>query len=463
MISAGLEGRLPYMTYPEPWRGPPKQPPEFLRPAPKPIPPTSRYNGVSTSPNGMRLAPSQRPINKYPSSTSITNPVNLTQHKDEIVEELPFYRLYTTPHLSHFPQFTTMYQSHYPPMIRSTFPATSLQPLETYSPTTPTAITSSTFLSPPSTFSPPSPVKPGQSVLRDKRITSQTAQQTAQTQSNHQSVAFKVPSGKEGSLKHRILTRPEDGGRNIAPLDLQKPAETPRKRLNATMSPPRSPKKAVNNNNTVLSNFTKGSLIQLASGELRKIEDMRTEDFVSSAENSPELRLAESTVVRIEENPATGTATITLSYNQRRTQVEVESTMEHPFFVFGQGWASCCPERTQQCYRLKVHRLQVGDILISLTPREHFGTPSSIRSTTIMTTATSTAMTVRQLSMDSVPKMPRETDQSTNSQMQPINLHSSSHPPQTSPDNTLSVRKRSAPDQICDDEEQRSMRRHRIE
>jgi hypothetical protein len=206
-------------------------------------------------------------------------------------------------------------------MIRSTFPATSLQPLETYSPTTPTAITSSTFLSPPSTFSPPSPVKPGQSVLRDKRITSQTAQQTAQTQSNHQSVAFKVPSGKEGSLKHRILTRPEDGGRNIAPLDLQKPAETPRKRLNATMSPPRSPKKAVNNNNTVLSNFTKGSLIQLASGELRKIEDMRTEDFVSSAENSPELRLAESTVVRIEENPATGTATITLSYNQRRTQV----------------------------------------------------------------------------------------------------------------------------------------------
>lgn len=43
MISAGVEGRLPYMTYPEPWRGPPKQPPElFLRPAPKPLPPT-RY------------------------------------------------------------------------------------------------------------------------------------------------------------------------------------------------------------------------------------------------------------------------------------------------------------------------------------------------------------------------------------------------------------------------------------
>lgn len=273
----------------------------------------------------MRLAPSQRPISKYPSPTSISTPVNLTQQKDEIVEELPYYRLYTPPHLSHFPQFTTMYQSPYPPIIRSTFPPTSLQPLETYSPTTPTAITSSTFLSPPSTFSPPSPVKPGQSVLRDSRIPTQTTQQTAQIQSNHQSVAFKVPSGKEGSLKHRILTRPEDACRNLAPLDLQKPIEGQRKRLNATMSPPRSPKKSINNNNTVPSNFTKGSLIQLANGELRKIEDMRTEDFVSSAEHSPELRLAESTVVRIEENHATGTATITLSYNQRRTQVNTKS------------------------------------------------------------------------------------------------------------------------------------------
>ncbi|XP_063930978.1 ataxin-1 [Zophobas morio] len=464
MISAGLEGRLPYMTYPEPWRGPPKQPPEFLRPAPKPVPPTSRYNGVNTSPNGMRLTPAQHTISKYPSPPSISTPVNLTQHKDEIVEELPYYRLYPTPpHISHFPQFTTMYQSHYPPMIRPTFPTTSLQPLETYSPTTPTAITSSTFLSPPSTFSPPSPVKSGQSVLRDKRVPSQTAQTTTQVQSSHQSVAFKVPSGKEGSLKHRILTRPEDGSRNLAPLDLQKPAEISRRRLNATMSPPRSPKKSINNNNTVPNNFSKGCLIQLTNGELRKIEDMRTEDFVSSAEHSPELRLAESTVVRIEENHVNGTATITLSYNQRRTQVEFESTIEHPFFVFGQGWASCSPERTQHCYRLKVHRLQVGDILISLTPREPLVPPANTRSTTIMTTATSTAMTVRQLSLDSIPKLHHEADQLTNSQIHPINLHTTSHPPHTmSPDNGLSLRKRSAPDQICD-EEQHSMRRHRIE
>lgn len=50
-------------------------------------------------------------------------------------------------------------------------------------------------------------------------------------------------------------------------------------------------------------------------------------------------------------------------------QVEFESALEHPFFVFDQGWASCYPERTLHCYGLKCHRLQVGDVCICLTPR----------------------------------------------------------------------------------------------
>lgn len=86
------------------------------------------------------------------------------------------------------------------------------------------------------------------------------------------------------------------------------------------ITPPLSPKRTLNNN-TVPGNFAKGSLIQLANGELRRVEDMRTEDFVVSAQQSPELRLADSTVVRIKENSVAGTATITLSYNKRRTQV----------------------------------------------------------------------------------------------------------------------------------------------
>lgn len=204
--------------------------------------------------------------------------------------------------------------------MRSNFPPTPLSPMDTFSPTTPTA--TSTFLSPPSTFSPPTAIKTGQTIIREKRTPPQQSQSTslppppppsAQTLSRE----FKVPSGKEGSLKHRILIRPED----VRPLDLQKPPEG-RKRLVAATSPPRSPKKTLNNN-TVAGNFAKGSLIQLYNGELRRIEDMRTEDFVMSAERSPELRLAESTVVRIEENQHVGNATITLTYNQRRAKVRL--------------------------------------------------------------------------------------------------------------------------------------------
>lgn len=201
--------------------------------------------------------------------------------------------------------------------MRQNFPPTPLSPMDTFSPTTPTA--TSTFLSPPSTFSPPSAIK---TVLRDKRTppqpslppTSISLPPQRSPSSQTQTREFKVPCGKEGSLKHRIL-RPDD----VRPLDLQKPQEG-RKRLQATISPPRSPKKTLNNNLSP-GNFAKGSLIQLHNGELRKIEDMRTEDFISSAERSPELRLAESTVVKIEEYQHTGNATITLTYNQRRAQV----------------------------------------------------------------------------------------------------------------------------------------------
>ncbi|KAL1517346.1 hypothetical protein ABEB36_001120 [Hypothenemus hampei] len=367
MISAGVEtGRLPYMTYSESWnRNPPKQSSEvFLRPAPKllPPPPATRctqeqttiflpyrtYNGVvptTTYPNGTRLAPS-RPISKYPSPPPSAVPVNLTQPKEQeskVEDPLsPYspYRLFPpSPQYTPFP-YPALCQQPY--ILRTpTFPPTPLSPQEIFSPATPGASNSTTFLSPPSTFS-PKQLKP-------------------HSPHNHppQSPSFKVPSGKEGSMKHRLLTRPEDA--IIKPLDLQKPPEG-RKRLTAmtTISPPlpRSPSRKHLNNNTVPGNFQKGQWIQLANGEFKRIEDMRTEDFVQSAEKSPALRLAESTVVKIEDSKE-GHVTITLTYDQRRAQIEVDSTSDHPYFVMGHGWASCNPDRTLQCYGLKVHRLQV--------------------------------------------------------------------------------------------------------
>ena len=48
----------------------------------------------------------------------------------------------------------------------------------------------------------------------------------------------------------------------------------------------------------------------------------------------------------------------------------MEATLEHPFFVFGQGWSSCSTERTLQRYGLDCHKLTVGDVCISLTHKD---------------------------------------------------------------------------------------------
>lgn len=143
--------------------------------------------------------------------------------------------------------------------------------------------------------------------------------------------------------------------------------------------------------------------------------------------------------------------------------MEFESTLEHPFFVYGQGWASCHPDRTLQCYGLKVHRLQVGDILVSLTPREHpvTSTITASRSSTITTTATTTAMTARQVS--------RSNNVASNMIEHKYNVDKTLLPPppppvsqsHNEPLDVSNARKRrwSAPDNICDEDEQASSKR----
>lgn len=286
-----------------------------------------RYNGAPsavTALNGSRMATATSPRStKYssPPAAASSGPVNLAQHKEETVTSddvisvaaysagAAYPRLYhPPPHATTFSPlhyqsslpspYSSLYASPYTPLLRSNYvQPPPLSPLETYSPPSQPPTSPATFIPPTTSYSPSatSQIKPGQSILKEKPKTPN----------------FKVPSGKEGSLKHRILTRPS----GESPISCKK-------RLTSTLSPPATPTKPTlnTNNNTVPGNFAKGSLIQLASGELRRVEDMRTEDFVLSAERNPELRLAESTVVRIEENPILGAATITLSYNQNRTQ-----------------------------------------------------------------------------------------------------------------------------------------------
>lgn len=74
-------------------------------------------------------------------------------------------------------------------------------------------------------------------------------------------------------------------------------------------------------NNSLL-NFQRGSLIELSNGSLRRVEDLRTEDFVMSAEKSQDLQLADSTVVKIlSTNNNSNFVMITFSYDNNRSKV----------------------------------------------------------------------------------------------------------------------------------------------
>ncbi|XP_061676325.1 ataxin-1a isoform X4 [Syngnathoides biaculeatus] len=114
--------------------------------------------------------------------------------------------------------------------------------------------------------------------------------------------------------------------------------------------------------------FVKGSIIQLADGELKRVEELKTEDFIQSAEISNELKIDSSTVERIDGSRASPDfAVVQFSVGEHRSQVSVEVLVEYPFFVFGQGWSSCCPDRTTQLLELPCTKLSVGDVCISLT------------------------------------------------------------------------------------------------
>lgn len=85
----------------------------------------------------------------------------------------------------------------------------------------------------------------------------------------------------------------------------------------------------------------------------------------------------------------------------------MDTQPSHPFFVYGKGWSSYNPDETLHEYGLKCNSLEIGDVCISLTPRESHPRTSfeSITSPqnlsrkqitqTISTTATTTAVTSR--------------------------------------------------------------------
>ncbi|XP_072926349.1 ataxin-1-like [Hemitrygon akajei] len=143
------------------------------------------------------------------------------------------------------------------------------------------------------------------------------------------------------------------------------------------------------------SHFMKGAIIQLANGELKRVEDLQAQDFVRSAEISTGLKIDSSTLMDIEESQRAGYVTLHFSVGEPKSKVSVEVPQEHPFFVFGQGWSSCSPERTAHLFGLSCQRLTVGNTCISLSaqtssrsstqPTSSINTISALESRTMAT------------------------------------------------------------------------------
>ncbi|NXT16238.1 ATX1L protein, partial [Prunella fulvescens] len=125
------------------------------------------------------------------------------------------------------------------------------------------------------------------------------------------------------------------------------------------------------------SHFMKGAIIQLATGELKRVEELQTQDFVRSAEVSGGLKIDSSTVVDIQESQWPGLVTLHFVVGEQQSKVSIDVPPEHPFFVYGQGWSSCSPRRTAQLFALPCHRLQVGDVCISISLQSMNGNSAS--------------------------------------------------------------------------------------
>ncbi|KAK6114573.1 Ataxin-1 and HBP1 module (AXH) family protein [Brugia pahangi] len=130
------------------------------------------------------------------------------------------------------------------------------------------------------------------------------------------------------------------------------------------------------------SHFMRGTVIRLQSGQLKRVEEMSTEDFVLSAAMKTDLVLCNSRVIRIQETEKDRQVLVTFAVGEQRILVTIAAEIEHPYFVVNQGWASCNPERTRVTYGLICRQLNVGDVCITLRHVEGGETSgTSVRST----------------------------------------------------------------------------------
>ncbi|CDQ76009.1 unnamed protein product [Oncorhynchus mykiss] len=186
-------------------------------------------------------------------------------------------------------------------------------------------------------------------------------------QSNHlnpQAQPFPLYS-PSGSPQDSERDRDKDSGDLSPGRQYSRPHASPLLPLTAT-SPP-APHHH-HNPPALLPHFAKGSLIELVGGRLKRVEELRTEDFLRSANTSPEFHLSTCTILLIAPSDTHGFNHLQVLLTDRNTQELLTVLVEYPFFVRDRGWSSCCPQRTSQLYGLSCRQLSEGDICLALTP-----------------------------------------------------------------------------------------------
>ncbi|CAM9310975.1 unnamed protein product [Lampetra planeri] len=184
--------------------------------------------------------------------------------------------------------------------------------------------------------------------------TTTTTSTTSSSSSSSSSPSVKDPSARV------CLSERAAGESTAAPPQQQQPPADTSQAFPSSLVPAPSPCSP--------SHFMKGAIIQLATGELKRVEDLQTQDFVRSAEVSGGLKIDSSMVVDIcasQQKP--GLVSLHFTVGEQQSKVTIDVPPEHPFFVFGQGWSSYSPKRTAQLYGLACHHLQVGDVCVSIT------------------------------------------------------------------------------------------------
>lgn len=114
--------------------------------------------------------------------------------------------------------------------------------------------------------------------------------------------------------------------------------------------------------------FMRGTQLHVANGDVKKVEDLSSDDFLKCAAESDDVIVNASIVREIRIN--SGSVTIVFETGLERQRVPLKCQIEHPFFVLGKGWSSCNPRKSGENYGLDCQLLEIGNVCVVLTRKE---------------------------------------------------------------------------------------------